>query len=410
MKQLFYALLFTLPSVLSAQDSGFIHGTITTIDGKSYKGPIRWGKEEVFWTDHFNSAKEENDNLQYLSREQREALDDRYHGNNGRLMHWVTNKAFSYHHDSGYNHAHQFVCQFGEIQSMTPIARNKVKLVLRDGRQVDISGEGYNDIGGDIKIIDPELGEMNIDWARIEKVEFSEQNKIDKPFGKPLFGKVETHSGTFTGYIQWDHDERVSTDKLDGSADEGKLSVEFANIRSIENRGNSSQVILKSGREVTLRGTNDVNDENRGIVVMTKTMGRIDIPWQEFRKVQFADHAGFDLKSYSEFKKQRQLEGSVVTTDGKVIKGRIVYDLDEEFDYEMLQGKDDNVEYFIPFGDIKRIMPKNYDYSNIELKNGEKLLLGEGQDVSDRNTGMLVFSGSEPTYITWEKIKEVNFN
>ena len=117
------------------------------------------------------------------------------------------------------------------------------------------------------------------------------------------------------------------------------------------------------------------------------------------------------MKKYSEFKNQKQLEGSVETTDGETIKGRIVYDLDEEYNYEMLQGKDDDIEYFIPFASIKKIMPKNYDYSNVELKNGKEMMLGEGQDVSDRNTGVLVFKvGGDPVYVKWEDIKEVNFN
>lgn len=160
-----------------------------------------------------------------------------------------------------------------------------------------------------------------------------------------------------------------------------------------------------------LRGSNDVNSENRGIIVTTEKLGRVDIPWKEFKKVEFINKPSFSLKKYNDFKNQNQLEGSVVTTDGETLKGRIVYDLDEEYNYEMLQGRDNDIEYFIPFGNIKKIMPKNYDYSNVELKNGEKMLLGEQQDVSDRNTGVLVFKGGgDPTYVKWEDIKEVNFN
>ncbi len=38
------------------------------IDNKSYEGPIRWGKEEVYWNDIFNAAKSKNQNLRYLSK------------------------------------------------------------------------------------------------------------------------------------------------------------------------------------------------------------------------------------------------------------------------------------------------------------------------------------------------------
>ena len=57
--------------------------------------------------------------------------------------------------------------------------------------------------------------------------------------------------------------------------------------------------------------------------------------------------------------------------------------MDETFDYEVLQGKDDDIEYIIPFRYIKSVTPKNYDNSNVVLKSGEKLFLGDAQDVSD---------------------------
>ena len=38
-----------------SQDQGFMYGRVTTIDGKSYEGALRWGKEEAYWTDMFNN-------------------------------------------------------------------------------------------------------------------------------------------------------------------------------------------------------------------------------------------------------------------------------------------------------------------------------------------------------------------
>ena len=37
------------------KDQGFIYGEITVKNGDTYQGPIRWGKEEAFWHDMFNS-------------------------------------------------------------------------------------------------------------------------------------------------------------------------------------------------------------------------------------------------------------------------------------------------------------------------------------------------------------------
>jgi len=62
------------------------------------------------------------------------------------------------------------------------------------------------------------------------------------------------------------------------------------------------------------------------------------------------------------------------------------------------------------YQNIKKIIPKNYKWSNIELKNGETILIGEMQDVSDRNDGVLVFENKEdPVYFPWDKIEEIHF-
>jgi hypothetical protein len=139
--------------------------------------------------------------------------------------------------------------------------------------------------------MDPEMGSVDIDWGRINKIEFMKTPKtLSEKFGKSLYGTVEANGEKFTGYIQWDHDERLSTDKLDGRSDEGSLSIEFEKIQSIESRGWYSQVELKSGRQLRMDGTNDVNDGNRGIIVTNKDFVEIDIPWQEFKKVTFSDN------------------------------------------------------------------------------------------------------------------------
>ena len=40
---------------------GFLYGRITTADGATYEGRLRWGgDEEAFWGDYFNGSKDEN--------------------------------------------------------------------------------------------------------------------------------------------------------------------------------------------------------------------------------------------------------------------------------------------------------------------------------------------------------------
>lgn len=409
------------PLFATAQDEHFIYGRITLVDNKSYEGPIRWGKEEVYWNDIFNAAKPSNENLRYLTNDQREYLDDRQsyhrHGDYGHWSRWADNFGWrwsdddrDYRRDNDYTH--QFSCQFGDIKSLKPQGSKWVDIELRNGMKFEVSGEGYNDVGLDIRVIDRELGEVEIYWNRIEKIEFvNTPSKLANRFGRPLYGTVESFGEKFTGYIQWDHDERLAVDKLDGDSDDGDLSIEFDKIASITRIGSRCKVILKSGRELYLEGSNDVDRSNRGVIVMNKDLPAIDIPWSEFDKITFEEKTPGALVSYDQFKDQKELSATVKTFGGESYSGKIVFDLDEEYDFELLQGKQRDYEYTTPFRNIKKI--KTYDDTRceVELKNGTKLMLDDAQDVDDRNQGILVFAQGKdkPQYVPWDKISEIEF-
>jgi hypothetical protein len=407
------AFFTTVLASASAQDEGFIYGKVFTIDDKVYEGPIRWGKEEVYWVDLFNAAKEENTNLRYLSSQDREELEDRQNdwGNwNGTFWkQWVGN----WDNDDDNEFTHQFACQFGEIKSLSPSGRKYVDIEMQNGEKFTLNGEGYNDVGLEIRIMDPEMGEVDMGWSRIKKIEFTKTpKKLDNKFGNSLYGTVEAFGQKFTGYIQWDHDERLTTDKLDGDAEDGDVSIEFGKVQSIEHRGNSSYVVLKSGRELRMDGSNDVSYGHRGVIIMSKDLVAIDVPWNEFDKVTFTDKISSSIPSYEQFATQKNLIGTVTTKDGKTLTGKIVYDLDEEFDFELVQGKQDDYEYVIPFRNIKKMDVLSKFRCNLELKSGEKIILDEAQDVNERNQGVLVFANakSNPSYVRWEDLKSIEFN
>jgi len=415
MKKYLPTLIFLLAyQLLDAQDASFIYGVVYTEDGKSYEGPIRWGKEEVYWTDIFNASKERNENLKYLSAEQRDQLDDRQFRNGdwgdrfARSFGWSSSdEGRDYYH----TYVHQFSCQFGEIKTLRPAGRNSAELEMRNGVIVEVDGEGYNDIGLDIKILDKELDEVEVYWDRIDKIEFRETpSKLTARFGIPLYGTVEAFGSKFTGFIQWDHDERLSVDKLDGDSDDGDMSIEFGKIKSIERVGGRSRVTLKSGREITLDGSNDVSSGHRGVIVMNNEFASIDIPWREFDKVTFLDKAG-SLPTYGSFNSQKELSGSVTAYDGRVYTGKIVFDLDEAYDSELLQGKEGEFEYAMPFRNISSLTTDGEYQCSVTLKSGKKIKLGDGQDVDERNQGVLIFENGKnaPAYISWRDVREVIF-
>ena len=115
---------------------------------------------------------------------------------------------------------------------------------------------------------------------------------------------------------------------------------------------------------------------------------------------------------YNDFPVSKGINATVITIEGDEFKGLVAFDLDEAWEFEILDANDDKVEYQIPFRNIKSIIPKNYNYSMVEMKNGERLLLGDHRDVSSDNAGVLVFvsKSGDPEYIRWSKIDQIIFD
>lgn len=402
---LFLVLLIYPTEIKSQTSEGFIYGKVYTTGGDVFEGQIRWGKEEAYWFDFFNATKQENSYLRYLDRDEIDNLERRSNEWGGR---WAR-RWFNFS-DGNREFNHTFVCQFGDIKSLTVRGRNRVELELKNGQTLRLD-DGSNDVGARLHIMDAELGEVQIKWDRLDKVEFMDTPKdLEARFGDPIYGTVKTSRGEITGFIQWDHDERLGSDVLDGETRDDDFSIPFRNIKSIEKRGRGVDVVTKRGREMYLWGSNDVNSENRGIIVNTPGMGRVDIPWREFESVEFFDAPENAMPTYSEYVKPKSLSGTVTTVRGESFSGKIVFDLDEELDIELIQGESDNIEYLIPFRAVKRIRPKNYHYSELEFRNGEKIVIGDSQDVSDKNHGILVFQDEDNyKYIAWQDLEEIVF-
>lgn len=397
--------IHSISEELSSQTQLYIYGKVTTQEGEVYQGQIRWGKEEAFWFDMFNSSKPENQNLKWLSDDEVDALNKKE--NKGWSL-WGNN-SWSY---SNNNNTHSFACQFGDIKSLKPLRRSKVILEMKNGEIYKLDG-GSNDIGAKVQVFDDELGSIKLDWDNIQIVEFMETPaNLDVNGGQPLYGTVITTSKSFTGYLQWDHDERLSEDELNGETDDGELDIEFGNIASIKRSGNrASKVTLKSGREYRLSGTNDCNSSNRGIIVNVPNQGRVDISWDEFVEMKIDKNNPRTNISYSSFNGHQKLEGEVLTLDGKTYAGEIVYDLDEAFKLEMLDGMNDDIEYMIPFSEITKISPYNREETYVTLKDGKEYLLEDKVDVNDENDGVLVFNSKRDyNYIPWKEIEQISLD
>lgn len=397
-----------LATNIFAQNSGFIYGEVHTEEGNTYTGQIRWGKEEAFWTDMFNAAKIGNDFIDDLPYEEERKFRERRKYRRENTIFGINISTTEWENNS----THQFSCQFGDIERIQVVSHSRVNVILRGGQKIRLSGEGYNDIGADVQIFSSNIGEIKMDWNDIEEVVFlNTPSGFRSAIGSPLYGTVYTSQGEFEGLIQWDKDERIGEDKLDGENSEGDFSIPFQNIKSIARSGRGVSVRLHEGRELRLSGTNDVNDGNRGIIITNPALGRVVVKWEDFDKVEFQKMDDVKLKPYRDFGDARKISASVLTREGVTYKGDIAYDLDESMELEILDGKIDDYEFQIPFRNIASIKPISGHRSEVVLNSGQKLILEDARDVSEGNDGVLIYKGSgDPLYVSWAEVDEIKID
>jgi hypothetical protein len=387
----------------NADARGFIYGRITTRSGSVYEGRLRWNnKEEAFWGDFFNAAKEESPYLSYVPRKERQRRDSIEVFGIPIGIRWEEN-------DEG----RQLVARFGDLRRIEVERGDDATVIFKSGTRYEVSG-GSNDVEGDTEIAvwDRAAGEIQVRWKEIRTIDFlPTPANLSVPDFR-LRGTVHTEDGSFRGYIQWDQDECLSSDELDGENRDGDVELRMGEIRSIERRSrDSSEVVLRDGRTFVLKGTNDVDSSNRGIYVHDWRIGRVLVNWDAFRRVDF-DPPGDSGPAYTDFRPGRPLFGKVTTQEGKAYRGRLVFDVDERETMEFLDGHRRDVEYSIPFARIGFLLPERGNSSRVVYKDGRELKLEDTVDVGRDNAGVLVFDrGKEkdPRYIAWEDVRRIDF-
>jgi hypothetical protein len=378
-------------------DQGFLYGRITTVDGATYEGRLRWGgDEEAFWGDYFNGSKDENRWVEHTAPEQ---LKER------RPIEIFGVEIAQRERQIDLDRP--FMARFGDIAQIE--ARGgKVRVTLKSGTLFDLDRLEAGDFDDGVRVWDGRRGVVDLDSLRISKIELL---PTPSPGAAPyrLQGTVRTRQGDFSGFVQWDREKCVGTDELDGQTADGELSLRFDTIRSIARLSrDSSLVTLLDGREILFSDTREVN---RGMYVDDRRYGRVLISWNAFERVDFSP--GGSGPAYSDFPPGRPLIGSVTTRAGGRLTGRLVYDLDESETTETLDAPSGGVDYTIPFGLIASIVsPGREERASVTLHNGEELQLECTGDLGEGNAGMLIFvDGRErPAYAPWTDVEQVDFD
>ncbi len=395
----FLLCLFLFIHSLYAQ-SGRICGVVHTRGGETFEGPIRWDKNEACWDDLLDGVKNrEGSHRRSETRERRISI-------LGLDIRW---------NENGDDYGASSGIEFGYLKSLERRSHDRAVLELKNGEKITYTG-GSTDIGSSIREIvvnDPVEGEVSLDWEDLDMVEFKEcgPEKVSKDETR-LYGTVETQRGDiYKGFITWDVDELLYSDVLDGEEKDHSRKIPFGKIKSIERRSsNSAWVTLRNGDKMKLSESNDVDSENRGIVVHDLNFGWVTVEWDEFERLEILDEGDKYLPKYDDYKEVKPLSGVVYDEEGRKYEGKIRWDDDETENWEMLDGEYRDLSFHVEFSQIAQIEKVASRSAKVTLKNGNSFRLSGSNDVNDENRGIFITTADgDETNLDWEDFDRVVF-
>jgi hypothetical protein len=285
---------------------------------------------------------------------------------------------------------------------------------LKSGEEVEMEG-GSTDLGDELRglvVEDPQRGEVELRWRDLDVVEFmAAPAGVEAPPAQRLYGTLRIRGGReFTGFVSWDVDEILTSDVLDGEERGRDRKIPFGRIAAIERDGSTGvRVILRNGEEVLLRNSNDVDAGNRGIAISDPHLGQVRVEWADFDEIIF--HAAPSGEgAYDAFDGGRPLFGTVETRDGEEYSGYVRWDNDEAYTWEILDGRDGDVDFDVEFGQVRSIRRAGSWGSEVTLLDGRSLHLEGSNDVDEDNKGIFVtFDDGETVLIPWRDFHEARF-
>jgi hypothetical protein len=394
-----------------------IYGRVITAGGDRLEGYLRWDRNETHWADFLDGQKA----IPWANDREAEALDDELRRRRERERSIsLPGLRISWDEDDGEPRTSASAVRFGHIRSLEVLDDRRAALVLVSGEEVELRGRS-TDIGRSFRglvVEDARRGEVELRWRDLDRVDFmAAPREAPPPAATRLHGTLRTSAGgELTGYVAWDMDETLTTDILDGRREGRDVDVVLGNVAAIEREGrDASRVTLTSGEVLILTGTNDVDADNRGIEITDLALGRAIVAWEDFESLVF--HApdaaagaasGGAAATRDAFDGGRPLVGTVETTSGERITGRLRWDNDEEHTWEVLDGRADGVDYDVELGLVRVIERVGSSAARVELVDGRSLLLEGSNDVSEENQGIFVRpEGGETMLVRWRDFRRV---
>jgi hypothetical protein len=392
---------------LPAQDADRIYGRVSTAAGDVYEGYIRWDRNEGSWVDLLNGTRDLDPDVLALAGEVED--EDR----RARSVEFLGVR-ISWNEDDDHPSSAESGIRFGHVRSLRVTGDDDALLTLKSGEEVELRG-GSTDLGDELRellVEDPDRGTIELEWRDLDRIDFFEVPGGAAPASaRRLYGTAEDRwGGRYTGWLSWDLDEILGSDVLDGEERGRDREIRFELIEGIERDGSSgSRVFLRSGEEVVLRGSNDVASGHRGVQISDPGLGQVEVEWGELASVRFTDPPASGGR-YEDFDGGWRLYGTVETEDGESLTGPVVWDLDEAWSWEILDGTWRDVTYDVELGLVESIRKVSSRSVEVTLADGRTIELEGSNDVDRENKGILVEIGDdEAVLVDWDRFERVTF-
>jgi hypothetical protein len=411
------AVALSLPVAVSP-GAGPLYGRVTTTEGQVVEGWLRWDRNEVSLDDFLDAR------LVIPAHDIREAerLDPAFAAEQraarslvafGTRITWEED-------DQSDPPLTRAALRFAHIAAIVPLDAVSARVELRDGSSVVLRG-GSTDLGRGMRrleVVARDGETSSFRWAELERVDFLEApSGRDALTGRRLHGTVTTwQDQVFTGDVAWDLDEVVEDDVLDGRAHGDDLEVPFRDIEAIEwESDRSANVRLRSGETLEMRGSNDVDRDNRGIEVSDPSFGRAVVHWADFRSVRFhapegpAYEPAADPASGAGYAPGDTLRGVVHAIDGRLLEGRIRWNNVRSRLWESLHGWSGDTEIGVELGRVTSIRKVGEDRVVVEVVGGRSfdLEIESEREAGNRAVYVTPDGGRATRIVLWRDLDRV---
>ena len=257
-------------------------------------------------------------------------------------------------------------------------------------------------------------------WKEIARIDFSPAPAGDsgRVAPRPLHGTaVDTVGRSYTGWVSWGA-VRLESDSL------GKIvmrhdSVSASVLHSIAH----SEIARREGVATVERDGAIARSVAPGPVrVAAPKLGVVEIPFGALRSLRLGaggPSEGSPRAVRCEWHRSWPLAGTVTTSGGEEIEGRIRWNALKEWSWELLEGSSGGVDLLVAFAEIELMERDPKGGLRVSLADGRTLHLTDGGDVDEGNRGVLVFptvagaggSWQGPSsgwrHVAWSEIGEV---